>query len=89
METFLVKHLKASKINCTRSSELTFIQESHNKIKLWKYVWNKNVVAISNKKTTNELLLIKYVKNTKLFLIESHEVYTEFKVAVLNYSENR
>lgn len=87
METFLVKHLKASKINCTRSNELTFIQESHNKIKLWKYVWNKNV-AISNKKTTNELL-IKYVKNTKLFLIESHQVYTEFKVAILNYSENR
>lgn len=88
METLLVKHLKASKINCTRSNELTFIQESHNKIKLWKYVWNKNVVAISNKKTTNELL-IKYVKNTKLFLIGSHQVYTEFKVAILNYSENR
>ena len=29
------------------------------------------------------------LKIQSFFLIESHQVYTEFKVAVLNYSENR
>ena len=34
---------------------------------------NKIVFAISNRKTkTSELLLIKYIKITKLFVIESH-----------------
>ena len=53
---------------------------------------NKIVFVISNKKTkTNELLLIKYIKNAKLTMIDSHhhQLDAKFKISILNYSANR
>ena len=42
------------------------------------------------KTKTSELLLIKYNKTTKLFLIESqYQVCTNFKISILYYSANR
>ena len=48
-------------------------------------------MSIINRKTkTSELLLIKYIKITKLFVIESHhQVCTNFKISMFYYSANR
>ena len=36
------------------------------------------------------LLLIKYIKNIKLFMVESHhQVYRKFKILILYYTTNR
>ena len=50
-----------------------------------------NIIKSKNKKTkTSELLLIKYIKITKLFVIESyHQVCTKFNISILCYSVNR
>ena len=52
---------------------------------------NKIVFAISNRKIkTSKLLLIKYIKITKLFTVWSNDqVCTNFRISILYYSTNR
>ena len=65
---------------------------SPNRIKNNSVLLRKNLFAISNRKTkTSELLLllIKHIKIMKLFVIESYQVCTSFKISMLYYSANR
>ena len=50
---------------------------------------NEILFALSNKKTKRNELLIKYMKNLKLFVIKSHHVvYTKFEISDLYYRIN-
>ena len=68
--------------------KIAFFQRS----RIYIYIFNSNKYvkkfSISNKKAkTSELSLTKYIKDKKLFVVESsHQVYAKFKISIFNFN---